>query len=232
MTINDLSFVPNLDLVLTSLLNSTIAFLPKAITAIVVFIATKLVAGSAEGIVTKALRAINLKRVIKSFDLGLSVSEEAEGGIIRILSLIARYTVLYIGIVFTLQVLGLSNIANFLLGLTVILPKLFSTLFILLLGIILAGFIESIVKRALISLDPATARLGGKIASYTVVSFFALMSLAELGLAATIINTLFIGMVASMSLAFALAVGLGAKDLVKTILERWYSNRKAPLRKK
>lgn len=232
MTINELSFTPNLDLVVTSLLASIIAFLPKLFTAIVVFIATKLVASSAASIVTKALSAIHLKKAVSSFELGISVSDEMEKGIVRILALISRYAVLYIGIIFTLQVLGLSNIANFFLGLVDILPKLFSTLFILLLGIILAGFIESIVKKALISFDPATARLGGKVASYTVVSFFALMSLAELGLAATIINTLFIGMVASISLAFALAIGLGAKDLVKTVLERWYGNRKAPLHKK
>jgi hypothetical protein len=36
-------------------------------------------------------------------------------------------------------------------------------------------------------------------------------------------------MVASFSLAFALSIGLGSKDLVKTVLEKWYTTRRMPL---
>jgi hypothetical protein len=125
-------------------------------------------------------------------------------------------------------VIGLVAVAGFLIQLTDIIPKLLSALLILVIGLVVAGFVESLVKRALLTLDPATARLSGKIGSYVVISFFALMALAELGLAANFINTLFIGLVATIVLSLGLAVGLGAKDLVSAVLLNWYQKRPSP----
>ena len=150
---------------------------------------------------------------------------EVAAGLVQAIGLIIRYAVMYVSLILALQIIGLSGVANFLASLVTFLPKLLSALLILFIGVIIAGFVESLVKRALVTLDPATARLGGKISSYTVVSFFTLMSLAELGLAATFINTLFVGLVAAVSLAFGLSIGLGSADLVKQVLNNWYNQR-------
>lgn len=223
---------PDLNEILTTFLAAIIAYVPRVIAAILVFILMKLLAKSVGNIVAKALEAIHLKKVISSFELGFTISDDNEKSFVRVVSLITRYAILYIGLIFIFQILLMVNIANFLIGLLSILPAVISALIIIVVGIILAGLIEGVVKKALVTFDPATARLGGKIASYTVVSFFGLMALAELGIAETIINTLFIGMVASFSLAFALSIGLGSKDLVKTVLDRWYTTRKPLIRKK
>jgi len=229
MNIEVLSSTADVSGILTTVITAILAFIPKLLAAIVIVILTKMFAKSIANIVTKALEAIHIKKVIDGLELGFTVSPSTEAGVIKAASLISRYAVLYIGTVFTLQVLGLTEIADFLLGLLSIMPQLISAAVILLIGVILAGIVEGVVKKALMTFDPATARLGGKIASYTVVSLFALMSLSELGIATTIINPLFIGMVASFSLAFALSIGLGSKDLVKTVLEKWYTTRRMPL---
>ena len=44
----------------------------------------------------------------------------------------------------------------------------------------------------------------------------------ELGIAQSLINTLFIGVVATLSLGIGLAIGLGAKELVAKMLMDWY----------
>lgn len=216
---------PDVGLIVASALASVVTFLPRLILALIIFFVSRMVANYIANVVAKILAAINLRRFIGSFQLGIDLSKETETGIDQAVAVLVRYIVLYIGLIFTLQILGLIGIANFLIGLVGVLPRIASALVILFIGVLLAGLIESVVKKALITFGPATARLGGKIASYTVVSFFGLMGLAELGLAATFINTLFIGLVAALSLAFGLAIGLGSKDVVSDILQNWYDRR-------
>jgi len=215
-----------------SILTGLVTFLPKLIVALIILFLGKILAKSLSAIITKIMPAAGLVKFVNSFQLGVKMENDFATGLVQAVGLVVRYVVVYISLIFALQVVGLMGIANFLSGLVTILPKVLSALIILFIGVIIAGFVESLIKKALITLDPATARLGGKIASYTVVSFFALMGLAELGLAATFINTLFIGLVAAVSLAFGLAIGLGAKDLVKDILGSWYERRVIKVPKK
>lgn len=219
------SFAFNPNIVMTSIISGLITFLPRLIVALIVFFVGKLLAKSFSSIVTRVFSPASLAKFINSFQLGVEMKVEVASSLVQAIGLIIRYAVIYISLIFALQIVGLSGIAGFLASLVTFLPKLLSAFLILFIGVIIAGFVESLIKRALVTLDPATARLGGKIASYTVVSFFALMSLAELGLAATFINTLFIGLVAAVSLAFGLSIGLGSKDLVKQVLSNWYDQR-------
>ncbi len=220
------AFNSNIDIVITSILTGLITFLPKLIVALIILFIGKLLAKSISSLIVKIIPATGLAKFINSFQLGMEMRDEVASGLVQAVGLTVRYAVIYVSLILALQVIGLTGVSNFLAGLVTILPKLLSALIILFIGVIIAGFIETLVKKALITLDPATARLGGKISSYTVVSFFVLMGLAELGLAVTFINTLFIGLVAAVSLAFGLAIGLGAKDLVRDVLSNWYKRRK------
>jgi hypothetical protein len=98
-------------------------------------------------------------------------------------------------------------------------------------GVLLAGLVEGVVKGALASVDLKTARLMGKIASYTVVTIATLAAFSELKIAESFINILFIGFVAMLSLGFGLAIGLGAKDVIGQALSEWYKELKRDLNK-
>ena len=60
--------------------------------------------------------------------------------------------------------------------------------------------------------------------------FTILAAMSQLGIAATFVNTLFIGFVAMLAIGLGLSLGLGSKDLVKTILEDWYKDFKKQVR--
>jgi len=202
-----------------------IAFIPKLVIALIIFFLSKVFGNYLAHVVGKIFESINLKKIIASFQLGVSISDSVSLGLTGLLKFFARYCVIYLGIIAGFQILELNSVAQFLSGIVLFIPRLISALVILFIGIILAGLTETLVKKALFNLDPASARLSGKVSSYTVLGFFVLMSLAEFGLAATFINTLFIGFVAAVALACGLAVGLGAKDLVSDVLRNWYTKR-------
>ena len=80
-------------------------------------------------------------------------------------------------------------------------------------------------------MDIKLGRLSGRLASYLVVIFAVMAAINELGIAQSLINTLFMGLVAMLALGFGLAIGLGAKDLVSEILNNWYKDLKKEIRK-
>lgn len=222
---NTLLTSQNPSVIFTALLADIVSFLPRLILATIVFLLGKLIASHTSDAVTKIINALDVKKIVESFQLGITLPPSSQKSLSQLLSLLVRYLILYFTLILTFDLLGLSGVAQFFRSIVAILPRLLSASFILLLGVIAAGIVESLMKKALLEIDPATARLSGKIASYVVIGFFILMSLAELGLASFFINSLFIGFVASISLALGLSLGLGSKDLVSFTLQNWYKNK-------
>jgi hypothetical protein len=219
------SIITHPDLIFTSILSGIIAFVPKLIAALLVFIIGKMIAHQAAQGTQKIVAAMNLKKVIDSFKLGISFTANMESAVANGASLIVRYVILYLTFIFTFDILGFTVLATFLRSIAEIIPRLLSAGFVILIGLIIAGVVESLVKKMFVTVDPAAGRLSGKIASYIVISFFVLISLSEIGVASTFINTLLTGFIAALALAFGLAVGLGSKDVVKQIIETWYTSR-------
>ena len=66
---------------------------------------------------------------------------------------------------------------------------------------------------------PLLGRHGGDRSSWL---FAVLVAINQLGIAADLINILFIGFVAALSLAFGLAFGLGGRDVAAQVTQDFY----------
>ena len=62
----------------------------------------------------------------------------------------------------------------------------------------------------------------GKVASVAVWGFAIVVAVNQLGIAATLVNTLFMGLVGGIALAAGLAFGLGGRDTAAEIVRNWY----------
>ena len=82
---------------------------------------------------------------------------------------------------------------------------------------------ESLIKGPVSQVDVRISRMLAKIASYLVVVVSALAAVNELGIAQSLINSLFIGVVATLTLGIGLSLGLGGKELVAKMLTDWYA---------
>ena len=122
-----------------------------------------------------------------------------------------------VGITFFSQVVAL--ILNYI-------PNILSALIVLVLGVVVAGIVERVVKQQVRRLDPNHAFLYGTATSSTVLVLFVLMAVAELGIAREFIMILFGGVVFAFAIAAGLAFGLGSKNLVQTTLESAVENKR------
>lgn len=214
-----------------SILTSIVTFVPTLIGASLVFIIGLVLANWLKLLVVKLLNLLKLSELlgnasVKKFLENAQISQKVE----TILGELVRYITILIFFVAAVNLLGLSTVTQVLNSLLGYLPNIFAAIIILFAGVILAGFLEKVVKGSLGGVDIKLSRLMGKFTSYLVVFFTSLAAISQLGIAQNLVNTLFIGLVGMLTLALGLAFGLGSKDLVKTLLEDWYAGFKKDLK--
>lgn len=139
----------------------------------------------------------------------------------------ARWLVLIVFMLIAANYLSLDFISQILIEILAFFPKVIAAIIILVIGIIAAGLLESVIKSGFKGFGAASAKLISRVTSYVVLIFTVLAALAQLGIAENLIYIIFVGMVAGFSLAFGLAVGLGARDTVSKMLADWYQNIKS-----
>jgi len=197
--------------------------LPNLFGSILVFVVGIILAKWIKTYSVKLLDSVNISKLTKNTDIEKFLKNaDFKSRLEDIIGSALKWTVLLIFSVAAVNVLGIPTISDVLNQILNYIPRIVAAILVLGLGVFLAGVVEKLVKGAASQIDQRTGRMLGKIASYTMVVFTAMAAFNELGIAAALINILFIGLVAMLALGFGLALGLGAKDLVSTVLMDWY----------
>lgn len=216
----------------SNILTNVLSYLPTIIAALIVFVIGVVLSKWAKGLTVGVLETLRLSTLVKKSGIDPFLkkaevrvkAEEFVGGFVK-------WVVVLIFFITSVNILGLTTVSLVLNNILNYIPNVVSAILVLTVGVLLAGLVESLVKGALAQVDLKTSRLLGKISSYLVVIFAVLTAINELRVAQTLVNTLFIGFVATLAIGFGLAIGLGAKDLVSEVLKDWYDNFKKEVRK-
>ncbi len=220
-----LSFYETFSLIITQALADTVVYLPRIIAALVIFIIGAALARAFRTLVKSMLDSLSLssaveKTPIEHFLRNADITHKFE----EIVASIMYWVVMLVVIHTTVTILGLSSLSLLLQGVIGFLPRVVSSIIILFFGVLFAGMVETLVKGAIKSLDGRSSRLLGKIASYLVVVMASMAAVSELGIAEEFILVMFVGFIATLTIAGGLAFGLGSKGLVATVLEKWYKD--------
>lgn len=207
-----------------SILSRFFAFIPLLIGAIAIFLLGLILGKWAKALVVKILSALKLDQVLRKSGLDSYLNKaEIRGRVELFFGEIVRWLMVLVFSMTAVNVLGLTAVSAVLNSLLGYIPNIVSAVLILTIGVLLAGLVESLVKGAVSQLDRRISRMLAKIGSYLVVVVAALAAINELGIAQSLINTIFIGVVATLSLGVGLAIGLGARELVAKVLMDWYA---------
>jgi hypothetical protein len=85
---------------------------------------------------------------------------------------------------------------------------------------LVGGFVFNVVKGSTKAAGVMSATLLATISRWAIILFGIFAALIQLGIATSLISTIFIGIVAAISLAAGLAFGLGGKDEAASILRK------------
>lgn len=164
-----------------------------------------------------ALKQAGLEDVLRKGDVRLD-SGAFVGGLVK-------WFVIAVFFLSALQVFGLTQVNAYLADVVIgYIPHVIVAVLILLASIIIAEVAQKIVTGATATAHIRSSKVLGAITKWAIIVFAVLAALVELNIAASLIQILFIGIVAALSIAFGLAFGLGGRDAAARLLDRSMSN--------
>jgi small-conductance mechanosensitive channel len=204
-------------------LSKLFGFLPDLLGALVILWIGWIIAGALSKLVTNLLRKLRFNEATEKAGLNRFLGQ---AGIRKdassLMGEIVKWFFRLIALVAAFSVLQLPALTAALTGILNFIPNLFIGLVIILVGSLIAGFIGDLVKGAASTAGFDNANVVSNLARYAILYIALIAALGQLGVAATVINTLFIGTVAALAIAFGLAFGLGGRDTVAKIWENTY----------
>ena len=200
-------------------------FLPDLIGALIILWIGWIIAGILAKLVTNVLRKIRFNEATDKAGLGrflksAGVSQDASS----IMGEIVKWFFRIIALLAAFSVLQLPALTAALTGILNFIPNLAIALVIILIAGLIGNFVADFVRGAASSAGFSNAGLLSNIARYAILYVGVIAALGQIGIAETVINTLFIGTVAALALAFGLAFGLGGRDTAGKILDNAYNS--------
>ena len=211
---------------LTSLAAALAMFL-GAIPRVIGFAVILIVGWIIAGLIAKAVAAI--LRTVKFNDLAqrsgfagfvqqAGIHTDAAGA----LATIAKWFVRLIVLVVAFDALGLPAVSQVLQQLLLWIPNLVVAMVVLVLGGLAANAVHALVRGATAQADLGNPDLLANLARGAVWAFAIVIAVNQLGIATTLVNTLFMATVGSIALALGLAFGLGGRETAGQIVAAWY----------
>lgn len=208
---------------LTNTLNSFLAAIPQVVGALIIIVIGWIISNILARIIREVLERIGADRAFAK--LGNDVYGERSRSFLPsvVAAEIVKWIVRFIFLVAAANVLGMPQISLLLNQVLLWIPNLIVAAVILLLAPLLARFVRGGIEVAAGEMGFSNGRLLGRVAEIAIIAFAILIAVNQLGIAADLINILFIGIVAALALAFGLAFGLGGRDVAARLTEQWYA---------
>ena len=199
------------------------AAIPKLVGFVLILLIGWLIASLIGKAVAALLHAIRFNALadragISAFVQKTGVKQDAS----QFLAMIIKWFIRLIVLVVAFDELGLPAISAVLTQFLLWLPNLIVALVVMVLGGLAAEAVYGIARGAASEADFGRPELVAKIAKAAVWIFAVVIAVNQIGIAVTLINTLFMGLVAALALALGLAFGLGGKDTAARIVSKWY----------
>ena len=190
--------------------------LPGIVGAVVLLVAGLLLAMLAGRLVRRALVALGLDGLAERFGVHDVISRLGfERSLSRLIGVAVRVALSVVVLVAALSLLGLGALGQSLNELVLFLPKAFVAIVLLLAGVVVADFVRRWVDRVADQMDVGAPL--GVVAQAAIIALFALTALAQLGIPTQILTALLALVLVAASLTFALAFGLGGRDVARQL---------------
>jgi hypothetical protein len=133
-----------------------------------------------------------------------------------------KWFIRLIALVVAFDALGLPAVSDVLRSLLFWLPNLIVAIVVLVLGGLAANALANVVRGSTAKAGLGNPNLLANVAKAAIWAFAVIVAVNQIGIAESLINTLFMGTVAAIALAVGLAFGLGGRDTAGEIVKNWY----------
>lgn len=208
-----------------SLWIGVMGFVPNLIIALVIFIIGWVIGALFGRVIGQIIRSLGVDKLLRGAGVEKALNKAGfrlDTGVF--FGALVKWFIIVVFAVAAFDVLGLDQVNQFLQQVVLLyLPRVIAAAFILLIAAIIADAVEHLVKGSAKAAGARKEYLGflGTAVKWAVWVFAGLMALYQLGVAAAFVQTLFTGLVISLSLAIGLAFGLGGKSAAAEAIENF-----------
>ena len=198
-------------------ISAILGALPALIGAILILIIGFIIAKVLQGIVTRVLQSMGFEGWMESGGIKQFFERSQTNQTpLSILGKLVFWLVFFIAITMAVDTLGISAISDVLAQFIAYIPQIIAAILILVLATLLANFVAGIVRGA------TGSNIAGSVAQYGIIVFAAFAALTQLGIAEGLIAPTFLILLGGVSLAAAIAFGLGGQGVARQIVEGGY----------
>lgn len=203
----------------TRIVESIANFLPGALVFLVLLVGALVVALVLRYALRRALTGLDFDR--RAELLGISLADWTPShSASTLVASVAYWTVLALGLLFGFTALDATLPSQFALSVLEYVPHLVAALVILVVGGVVARFLARAILIGAVNMGVQYARLLSLTVKWLVLIVAAAMALDHIGIGRTVLLLAFGILFGGVVLAIALAVGLGARDVVSRALDR------------
>jgi hypothetical protein len=205
-------------------LNSLIAAIPAIIGALLILAIGWILSNVAARVVREVLARVGADRLFAEHGGDVYGSRAAEFKPSVVGGELVKWLIRIVFLVAAANVLNLPQVSELLNQVLLWLPNLIVAAIILLVAPLIARFVRGVIEVGAGRMGFTNAPLLGRIAEAAIVVFAVIVAIDQIGIAADLVNTLFIGVVAALALAIGLAFGLGGRDVAAELTRQWYNS--------
>lgn len=204
---------------LLNLWEKFINFLPILLGALLVLIVGWLIAAAVGRVVQKIIDALRVDRAFEKIGLKKKLEEAGiSANVSAFFGGLIKWFLVLVFVMAATDILKLNQVTNFLNSILLYLPNVVVAVIILSAVFLIGNFVYTVVKGSTKAAGVMSATLLATISKWSIIAFGILAALIQLGIATSLVSTIFIGIVAMFSLAGGLSFGLGGKEEAQLIL--------------
>ncbi len=209
-------------------LSNFLGFLPQLVGAILVLVIGWIIAGLLARLIEGVLKRIGFERAAESTGIARFVQRAgSDWTVSKVVAEIVKWFIRLVALQAAASILGMEQVSEIINSILLWLPNLVVALAIIVIGALIARFVAGIVRGATSEMGFGNPDLIANIAQYAIIVFAVIAAVDQLGIAETVVNTLFTGLVAAVALALGLAFGLGGQQTAGRITQGWYESGQA-----
>ena len=199
------------------------AWLPKLVGALLILLIGYIVARVVAGIVRKAMRSSGADRALERGKAGTYKKQYAPNTHpSAVVATIVFWFAFGSAILLAISTLGLEALDNAVAGVVAYLPNVVAAILILLVAVAVAGAVGGAASR--LAGGTMLGRLVQTVVPTLVITIALFMALVQLKIATQIVTATYVLVLGAVALGFALAFGLGGREVANRMLTAAYEN--------
>lgn len=199
---------------------------PNIIGALIVLIIGWIITKIVVNLIKKVLKLAKANKLDdKLNEIEIIEGKKLNFDTIKVVSKFVKWIMYIVLLITASDIMGLEIISKQVSALLGYLPQLFAALVIFMLGLLFANFVKNGLKSLFESMDLSGGKMISQVVFFLLLTFISITALNQAGIDTEIVTENINMIIAAFLLAFAIAFGLGAREVVAKLLNTFYARK-------